>query len=156
MNWKTILGREVCSLFKYGVLNAHAGDLPRYKGNACPNWAILNNEKHIGLTIHKMEPDQIDSGDIYEKEFYVLDSDTYISKIYEWMSSRVPNMFLSVVEKIDANNISPIKQSSLKMNSLRCYPRKPEDSIIEWDNDRDNIYALIELLPNHFLELTLS
>ena len=38
----------------------------------------------------------------------------------------------------------------LKMNSLRCYPRKPEDSIIEWDNDRDNIYALIRASSKPF------
>ena len=30
--------------FRFGVINAHAGDLPKYRGNACPNWAILNDE----------------------------------------------------------------------------------------------------------------
>ena len=52
INWLTILKKEFLSSFKYGVLNAHAGDLPRYKGNACPNWAILNFEERIGVTIH--------------------------------------------------------------------------------------------------------
>ena len=45
MNFSNLISKDFLNFFKFGVLNAHYGDLPRYKGNACPNWAILNNEK---------------------------------------------------------------------------------------------------------------
>ena len=47
--------------------NAHAGDLPRYRGNACANWAIINGEDKVGLSIHKMDAG-LDSGPIIQKK----------------------------------------------------------------------------------------
>lgn len=44
-NYSRIIKSEFISNFEFGVLNAHGGDLPRYRGNACQAWAILNNEK---------------------------------------------------------------------------------------------------------------
>ena len=71
INWMTLLEKKFLSLFKYGVLNAHAGDLPLYKGNACPNWAILNFEDRVGLTIHRMT-EELDSGPFLKKAFFSL------------------------------------------------------------------------------------
>ena len=45
VNNPLLIKKEIIDLFKFGILNAHPGDLPRYRGNACPNWAIINNEK---------------------------------------------------------------------------------------------------------------
>ena len=61
INWLTLLKERFLTAFPFGVLNAHAGDLPRYKGNACANWAILNFEPSIGLTVHRMT-EALDSG----------------------------------------------------------------------------------------------
>ena len=36
---------EVIDFFELGILNAHGGDLPRYRGNACQAWAIINGEE---------------------------------------------------------------------------------------------------------------
>jgi len=49
-----MISREVFQLFRHVILNAHAGDLPKYRGNACPNWAILKGEKRVVLTIHQV------------------------------------------------------------------------------------------------------
>lgn len=37
VNWLTLIKQPLIDQFKYGIINAHAGDLPRYRGNACPN-----------------------------------------------------------------------------------------------------------------------
>ena len=54
INYTGVISQEVIDLFPRGILNAHGGDLPRYRGNACQAWAILNGESKIGLCIHKM------------------------------------------------------------------------------------------------------
>src|SRR2546430_4533 len=41
-NWLTLVPAKVLDLFPCGVINAHGGDLPRFRGNAVPNWAILS------------------------------------------------------------------------------------------------------------------
>ena len=44
INFINVIPESFIGKFRFGVINAHAGDLPRYRGNACPNWAILNDE----------------------------------------------------------------------------------------------------------------
>jgi methionyl-tRNA formyltransferase len=83
--------------FKYGIINAHAGDLPRFRGNACPNWALLVNENKIVLTLHKMTVD-LDAGPILLQRQYPLNTNTYIKDIYEFLSENVPTMFVQEVE----------------------------------------------------------
>src|SRR3954464_12292154 len=60
VNWPTVIGSAARSPFAHGVLNAHAGDLPRYRGNACPNWAILQGEDRVVVTVHVMA-DELDA-----------------------------------------------------------------------------------------------
>ena len=71
VNNPILINSETISLFKHGILNAHSGDLPKYRGNACSNWAILNGEKKIALTIHFMD-EKLDSGDIVKKIFFPI------------------------------------------------------------------------------------
>ena len=67
MNYTSIIDSSVINIYKMGILNAHGGDLPKYRGNACQAWAILNGEKKIGLCVHKMIGGELDSGDIITK-----------------------------------------------------------------------------------------
>ena len=45
VNWPVRIGEPMLRLFPHGIINAHAGDLPRFQGNAAPNWAILAGER---------------------------------------------------------------------------------------------------------------
>nr|WP_256489398.1 formyltransferase family protein [Pleionea sp. CnH1-48] len=47
-----------------GILNLHSGLLPQYQGVMATFWAMLNNETHIGTTLHTIEDAQIDRGSI--------------------------------------------------------------------------------------------
>ena len=80
MNWLTMIAQSTLALFPWGVLNAHAGDLPRFRGNACPNWAILNGEPLVGLCIHEMIP-ELDAGPVLLRAHFPLSDDIYISDV---------------------------------------------------------------------------
>ena len=58
------------------MTNAHGGDLPRYRGNACQAWAIINGENKIGLCIHKMIGGELDISDIIARDFLKIDLGT--------------------------------------------------------------------------------
>ncbi len=58
-----ILRAPILALAPLGSLNVHAGKLPTYRGRNVVNWAILNGETEIGLTVHHMD-DGIDTGDV--------------------------------------------------------------------------------------------
>ena len=150
VNWPSMLGKKVCEAFPHGILNAHAGDLPRYRGNACPNWAILNGEPHVGLCIHVMQYDKLDSGPVVCRDNFALNEDTYIGDVYKWLDHKIPELFLNAVDGLEKGNVNPEPQSDDPSLSLRCYPRRPEDSKIDWHQSSDQIHRLIRASSHPF------
>lgn len=144
VNYINIISSAVIKQFKYGVLNAHGGDLPRYRGNACQAWAILNKEERIGLCIHKMMGGELDSGDIIAREYFALSIDTKVSELVNWMNLRIPLLFKEAVGLLDKNQMFVLeKQSSNSKDALRCYPRCTEDAAIDWRQSAEDILRLI-------------
>ena len=144
LNFSSIISQEVINLFPLGILNAHGGDLPRYRGNACQAWAILNAEESIGLCIHSMIGGEIDSGNIIDREYLSIDINTKVTECWNWMTERIPQMFLNSVQKLqkDKNYILESQSKDTK-DALRCYPRTPEDGRIDWNESSEEILRLI-------------
>ena len=139
-NWKYIISQQFTSLFEYGILNFHLGSLPDYKGNATVNWTIINGEKFIYGNIHKMD-NELDSGDIIVRKKISINNDTYIGEILQQAEKEVPILFYDALMKI----INDPTYYDLKGSSegLRCYPRLPEDSQIDWNCSVEEIHRLI-------------
>jgi len=150
VNWLTVVGKEAIESCGQGILNAHCGDLPRYRGNACANWALINGEEKVGLSIHFMEPNELDSGDIVIKSFMEIYEETIIGEIYNWLDMQVPDMFLEAVNGLEAGSIIPVQQDKDPQKSLRCYPRKPNDSRINWNNNAVIIDRIIRASSEPF------
>ena len=64
IRYGVILKEEFISCPKVGILNLHSGILPKYRGIMSTFWAMLNGEKQIGSTLHKITDNKIDSGEI--------------------------------------------------------------------------------------------
>ena len=144
MNYTGILPQSIIDIFPFGVLNSHGGDLPRYRGNACQAWAIINGEERIGLCIHKMIGGELDSGDIITRDYMPINHSTKVTKVWEWMSCRIPLLMLEAVEKLEADPSYLLElQSKSPQDFLRCYPRKPEDGRITWSESARNVLRLV-------------
>ena len=150
VNWLTVLREEACAAFPRGVLNAHAGDLPRFRGNACPNWAILMGEPHVGLCIHQMEPGELDSGAVFLRDCYPLDATTYIGDVYAWLERQIPEMFRETIEGLERGTIEATPQPRDPNAALRCHPRRPEDARISWREDAETISRLVRASSRPF------
>jgi methionyl-tRNA formyltransferase len=144
INYSGIISLDVINFFPHGVLNAHGGDLPKYRGNACQAWAIINGEDKIGLCIHKMIGGELDSGDILARNFLPINETTTIANVYSEFEILIPKMFhecLNLLKKTPKYILE--KQSRNKEKALRCYPRKPQDGKIDWNNSAINIHRLV-------------
>lgn len=150
VNWITVIKSEACECFKYGILNAHCGDLPRYRGNATPNWSILAGDNSYAISIHYMVPGELDSGDILIKKHYPIDATTTITDIYDNMNSEIPLLFCNAINLIEKGNANGIQQSKKTEDSLRCYPRIPTDSFIEWNEKCEQIIRNINASTHPF------
>ncbi|MDB4350693.1 formyltransferase family protein [Verrucomicrobia bacterium] len=143
-NYSRIINSKFIKNFEFGVLNAHGGDLPRYRGNACQAWAILNNENKIGLCVHKMIGASVDEGDIIARDYMTIDSNTKINVILKWTASQIPNLYLKALNELSINSEFILcKQNSKTENSLRCYPRIPSDGKINWEKSAESIQSLV-------------
>lgn len=149
MNWITIIKEQAINCFKYGILNAHCGDLPRYRGNATANWAILAKENEYAITIHYMLPRELDSGDIVCQRKFPITEITTITEIYNNMNKQIPDMFCIALDNI-VKKIPVIEQDKNPKNVLRCFPRIPSDSIIDWNDKSEDILRLIHASAEPF------
>lgn len=144
INYTGVVPQDVIDLFPLGILNAHGGDLPRYRGNACQAWAILNGEDRIGLCIHRMIGGELDSGDIIARDYLPIDLTTKVTQAWNWMVECAPALMLEAVERL-AHDPSYVleRQSKSPADALRCYPRRPEDGRIDWNRSAVDILRLV-------------
>jgi methionyl-tRNA formyltransferase len=144
INYSGVIPEEITALFPLGILNAHGGDLPRYRGNACQAWAILNGEKRIGLCIHRMIGGELDSGDIIGRAYLPLSLDTKVGQVLDWIGNQVPGLFVEVLLRLNSDPSYILeRQSKDPRDTLRCYPRRPEDGRIDW---RQNALQVLRLI----------
>ena len=151
VNYSGVIPDRVVDYFKFGILNAHAGDLPRYRGNACPAWAIINAESKVGLCIHNMIGGELDSGKIIAREYLPIDIDTTVGECYKWMNERIPFLFMQAVQHLSKDSNYCVEVQSIDpKDALRCYPRRPEDGQIDWSDTAENICRLINASGSPF------
>ncbi len=144
LNYSGVLSQSIIDIFPLGVLNAHGGDLPKYRGNACQAWAIINGEERIGLCVHRMIGGELDSGDIITRDYLPIEIDTKVTEVWDWMGKRIPCLFIEALNKLtDNQNYILEKQSLDPIHHLRCYSRRPEDGLIDWKLSAIDIVRLV-------------
>jgi methionyl-tRNA formyltransferase len=143
LNWVSVIKKETIDLCHLGILNAHPGDLPGYRGNAIFNWVIVKHATTAVLCIHKMEPGELDSGNILLKHSISLSDTTTVKNLVDFWQQETPAMFLEVLNKIVAGDLEEQRQDAMDQTKFRCYPRLPVDSKINWNSSVNDIDALI-------------
>ena len=144
MNYINVISEEVINSFRLGVLNAHAGDLPKYRVNACKAWALINGEDKIGLCIHQMVGGELDSGDIISRDYLDVNINTKVTEVIKWMDNRIPILLLDAANKLSENSKDVLEvQPKDPKDILTGYARKPEDGEINWKDSAETILRLI-------------
>jgi methionyl-tRNA formyltransferase len=139
-NWKYTIPKSFLDLFECGILNFHLGNLPDYKGNATVNWTIIKGETYINGNIHKMDP-ELDAGDVIARKAIPITQDMYIADVLKQAEADVPYLYEEAVKKVlEQPDVYEVKGT---IHGLRCYPRLPEDSQINWNETAENVSRLV-------------
>jgi methionyl-tRNA formyltransferase len=147
VNWKYTIPKSFLDLFECGILNFHLGNLPDYKGNATVNWSIINGEKRIFGNIHKMDP-ELDAGDVISRKAIGISDKTYIAEILARAAKDVPVLYEKALGKVLRKPGAYLIKGS--KHGLRCYPRLPEDSQIDWTTSAQKISRLVRASSNPY------
>ena len=135
-----LLKRELLNIPKYGCINVHASLLPKFRGAAPINWAIINGESITGITIMKME-EGLDTGDMIMKcEVEIIDDDDYLS-MHNKLANIGSRLIVKTMEDILNNNVSYTPQDST--NSTYAPMIYKNTGKIDWSKSGKDIYNLV-------------
>ena len=96
-----ILHRDILDLPPYGCINIHASLLPKYRGAAPIQWAVIDGEKETGVTTMMMDVG-LDTGDMLEKTVIPLDPKETGGSLFDKLSQAGGPLILSTLEKLKA------------------------------------------------------
>ncbi len=148
-----ILPQRILDIPKYGCINIHASLLPKYRGSAPIQWAVINGEKETGITTMKMDAG-VDTGDMLEQAAVPLSPQETGGSLHEKLSAMAGPLILSTLEKLQAGSIIPVPQPEKGSSHAKMLTK--EMGWIDWSWDAQRIERLIRGLnpwPSAYTQL---
>lgn len=135
-----ILSSEILHMPRYGCINIHASLLPKYRGAAPIQWAILNGETESGITIMQMN-EGLDTGDMLTKTVVpILPEDTGDS-LHDKLMEAGAKLVVETIPLIEQGALTPQKQD----DASSCYAKMLTKALgcIDWQQDAVTLERLI-------------
>lgn len=104
-----ILPKEILEIPKLGCINVHGSLLPKYRGAAPIQWAVINGEKQTGITTMYMDVG-MDTGDMILKEVVDIGEDETTGELWERLSKIGGNLLVNTLKLIESGNAPREKQ----------------------------------------------
>lgn len=134
------LPQKILDIPKYDTLNIHASLLPKYRGAAPINYAILNGEEKTGVSIMRVIK-KMDAGAVYAQSEISISSDDTTLNLTEKLSSLGGDLLLDTIPKIIDGKIKAIDQDESLVSHASLM--KKEDGNIDWSDSCENIQRKI-------------
>jgi len=131
-----LLTREILGLPKMLCMNVHGSLLPKYRGAAPVNWAILNGDKETGVTVQKMAL-AIDAGDIIAQEKMRIDDDEDAAQLRKRMALVGAKLLVKVLDKRPLGQFSLSPQDETKATWAPKLTK--EMGLIDWKKQARSI-----------------
>jgi methionyl-tRNA formyltransferase len=138
-----ILPRALLELPRFGCLNVHASLLPKYRGAAPIQWAILNDERETGITIMKMD-EGLDTGDMLAWESTPIAPEDTAQTAHDRLATIGARLLVKTVPEYVAGKIIPRKQPE----DGASYARKiiKEDGRLDWAQSARSLWNRVRAL----------
>lgn len=104
-----ILPVEILTSAKYGCINVHASLLPKYRGAAPIQWAVLNGDRETGVTVMQMN-EGLDTGDMLYVEKTQIGENETSEELFDRLSLLGADALVKALEMIENGTVNPIKQ----------------------------------------------
>lgn len=135
-----ILPKDILMIPKYGAINVHASLLPKYRGPAPIQWAIINGDKETGVSTMKMDTG-LDTGDILLTEKTAITEDDTSETLHDRLADIGSKILVKTLEEMDSDNIRSIAQN----HELATYAPllKKKDGHINWKQSARQLHSFI-------------
>ena len=141
--WRTLFPEKVLSIASRGVVGAHDSLLPRFRGFAPTNWALILGNSELGVSVFQMTSGT-DEGDVYFQRTISVTPLEPMDQIYERIAVVAVSLFDLYLDAVCTGTLTAIPQ--LHDHATYCCSRTPEDGEIEWTASSNSIAGLIRAL----------
>lgn len=135
-----ILPLPLLNLPPLGTINVHGSLLPKYRGAAPVQWAVLNGDTETGITIMQMD-EGMDTGDILLPGRIAIAADDTAGTLAVKMAALGGRLLIKALEKIKSGNLPPQKQD--ESLATQAPPLSKELSVINWRRPAQEISCRI-------------
>lgn len=125
-----ILPKEILEIAKYGCVNVHPSLLPKYRGPAPIQWAILNGDEKTGVTTMYLD-EEMDAGDIILKEEVKIYENETSGELWDRLSKIGAELLVKTLEQIEDGTAPRIKQGK---NFTIAPMLEKSQAKIDWEN----------------------
>ena len=134
------LSKEILELPKYGCINVHASLLPKYRGAAPIQYAIIKGEKESGVTIMQMDIG-MDTGAMLDKVVVPIAENTTMGELHDALREQGAALLLKVIDKIAAGTAVAEPQDNEQATYATLLDRSMEH--IDWSKTAQEVHNLI-------------
>lgn len=135
-----LLPGEILRMKKYGCVNVHGSLLPKYRGAAPVQWAVINGEDESGVTTMQMD-EGLDTGDMLLKTVVPLEEKETGGSLFEKLSKAGAHLCVETLQRMEAGGIRPEKQGETPTAYASMLTR--ETGLINWTKGAVSIERLI-------------
>lgn len=145
--FRKMISPEILAIPARGAYNMHGSLLPRYRGRACVNWAVLRGETETGVTLHVMT-EKADAGDIIDQESVPIEFTDTAQEVF-WKVR-------DAAGKVMARSWPLLKEGQARRKpqdeslATKFGRRGPKDGIIDWSWPAIDIYNLVRSVTHPF------
>lgn len=135
-----MLSQEILDIAPLGVLNVHGSVLPKYRGSAPIQRALINGEKKTGVTIMKTDIG-MDTGAILSMEELEINGDDYVGDLYEKLSCVGADLLIKTLDGYLSGEIIPVPQNDAL--ATQAPPLKKEEAYLDFTRSAESVRNVI-------------
>lgn len=145
--YRAMIPKEILDIPRLGAFNIHGALLPKYRGRACVNWAVINGETETGATLHVMT-EFADRGDIIAQKPVQINFEDTAYDVFLKVTEASREILISSLPSIENGTAQRYPQN--ESEATKFGRRRPEDGKIDWNRSADEIYNMVRALTHPF------
>jgi len=145
--YRNMIPKAVFEKAHLGAFNMHGSLLPKYRGRAPINWAVLKGEKETGATLHWMV-DKADAGDIVDQEAVPIQLDDTAAIVQAHVTEAAVKVLARQIDNLKLGMAPRRPQDSVKASLFGR--RTPQDGQIDWSKSAQATHNLVRAITHPF------
>ncbi|MHC5074834.1 MAG: methionyl-tRNA formyltransferase [Planctomycetota bacterium] len=130
------ISNQLIDLPSKGMINVHSSLLPKYRGAAPVNWAIINGEQQTGISIITVA-EKLDAGDVLAQSQLDIEENETAEQLEKRLGLLAPDVLMETIQKIEEGNVEYTPQDDSK--ATKAPKLKKEDGCIDFDQNAETI-----------------